>query len=117
MITLLTILGWMALAGAVALAFQLLSIIFGFDSSDTDIDLGDTDIDGDIDTDSGVKLFSLLGLSAFFLVFGLAGRMCILTFLLHWSVALLIATAAGLLIMYLIAWLFYKAKSLETNAI
>jgi membrane-bound ClpP family serine protease len=118
MITLLTILGWMALAGGIAVALQLLSTIFGFDSTDTDIDVGDMDIDGDVDSDtagSGVKVFSILGISSFLLVFGLVGRICILQILLHWSLALLIATVAGLLIMYLIGWLFYKAKSLETN--
>ena len=119
MITLLTILGWMAWTGGILLFFQIMLMIFGFDSTDTDVDFDvSTDTDVDVDTDSqssGVKLFSILGLSAFLLMFGLAGRYCLITLTLHWSISLLIAVAFGLGMMYFVAWLFYKAKSLESN--
>ena len=117
MITLLTILLWMACIGSVLLFFQAVMIVFGFDGSDTDIDLDidvDADIDVDTDTDSaaqggGVKLFSLLGLSVFIALFGLVGRYCILTLLLHWSIALLISTVVGIIMMYLV---YYKPQNL-----
>jgi membrane protein implicated in regulation of membrane protease activity len=127
MITLLTILGWMAWGGGILLFFQAILIIFGFDGTDTDIDMStdidadlDTDLDADTDTDSaarggGVKLFSLLGMSAFIAIFGLVGRYCIITLSLHWSIALLIATVIALFVMYLVGWIFYKFKKMETN--
>ena len=75
MITLLAILGWMAWGGGIALFFQAILIVFGFDGADTDIEIdidvdADVDLDTDTDTDSasrggGVKLFSLLGMSSF----------------------------------------------------
>lgn len=120
MITLLAILGWIAWGGGIFLFIQLLLTVFGgdFDSADTDVDVGDVD-GSEVDTDSGagVRLFSLLGISAFGFMFGLAGRYCILTLGLHWSISMFIAAIVGLLVMYLVGWLFYKAKSLESNGV
>ena len=116
----ITILTWMAWGGGIALFFQLVSILFGFDSAETDIDIDmDIDVDTDTDTDSGggLRLFSILGFTSFLFMFGLAGRYFILTVGLHWSLAILIAFALGVGLMYIIAYLFYKAKSLETNGV
>jgi len=127
MITLLTILGYIAWTGGILLFFQLVLLVFGFDGHtadvstdvdiDTDIHAGDTDA-GDSGTDghdSGVKLFSLLGLASFLFMFPIVTRLCILSLSLHVGIALLIGTAVGILMMYLVGWLFYKAKSIESD--
>lgn len=126
MITLLTVLGWMAWAGGIALFIQLILLMFGhhgdFTSTDihTDIgnsgDLGDTGHDSDSNSgDSGMKLFSILGITTFFFMFGLAARYCMLSLSFHWGTALLIALVIGIAMMYIIGWIFYKAKSLESD--
>lgn len=118
MVTLLTILLWMAWAGGIMLVFQLGGLLFGFDSMETDVDIDmDIDADSDVGNGGGVRLFSILGLSAFLFMFGLAGRYFILTVLLHWSIALIIALAIGVGMMWLIGYIFYKAKSLESNGV
>jgi len=108
MITIVDILTGMAWAGGLALVFQLASVVFGFDTTDTDVDteLGD---------DGGVRMFSILGFTSFLFMFGLVGRYFILTVGLHLALSILIAFAVGVGSMYLVAYLFYKAKSLETN--
>lgn len=112
MVTIIAILTWMAWAGGIALVFQLASVVFGFDSTDTDVDM---DIDTDLGDDGGVRMFSLLGFASFIFMFGLVGRYFILTVGLHLALSILIAFAVGVVVMYLVAYLFYKAKSLETN--
>ncbi len=114
MITIIAILTWMAWAGGISLVFQLVSVVFGFDSTDTDVDI-DVGTDTDLGDDGGVKMFSLLGFTSFIFMFGLVGRYFILTVGLHLAWSILIAFAVGVGVMYLVAYLFYKAKSLETN--
>jgi len=115
---LLTILGWMAVSGAVILIFQLILMVFGFDSAHTDIDINAdmTDTSTNVDShDGGVRIFSLLGISTFLLIFGLAGRYFIITVALEWSLALLISFAIALFMMYVVGWIFLKAKKLESD--
>lgn len=121
MITLLAILGWLAFVGGVILFFQLvLMIFFGHhgDFTPSDVDVTGHDVDGhdnSVDGDGGVKIFSLLGISSFLLMFGLSARYFIITLFFHWSVALVVATVFGLIMMYAIGYVFYKVKKLESD--
>ena len=102
-----------AILGGILFLLRLVLMIVGADS-DADVDLdADADIDADAG-DGGLGLFSLHGITSFFLVFGLAGLACIRDSNLSPGLSALIAFGAGTLMMFVVAFLLaqlYKLKS------
>lgn len=63
------ILFWIAVVATVGLIVQIIMMIFSFGGDDIDF----SDFDGDIDTDGGLSVFTLKGLTAFFALGGWCG--------------------------------------------
>ena len=111
---------YMAIGGAVFLVLTLAMNLFGLgdaEVSDIDIDTATSegDMDGDSgDYDSGLKIFFLLGFSAFCFMMGITG----LGFIhagMSIILSIVISFVIGFATMYLVAWLFKKSKKLDTN--
>ncbi len=106
-----------AIIGGILFVFRLVMQFTGADA-DTDGDVGDIDVDSDIqggDTDISFRVLSFQGLTAFFMMFGLVGFA-----LMHqsgwkapWSI--LGATGAGFGTCWLMKLLFEKAGKLQSS--
>ena len=94
-----------ACIGTVALLVQIVLMIVGA-GSDADMDM-DTDTDGDgafdSHTDTGVSLFTMKGLTAFFAIGGWTG-MLMLTSGVHAAISVPVSVVAGLAA-YIVVWL------------
>lgn len=110
-----------ALIGGVLFIFRLILQFVGGDADvDGDIDI-DVDMDGDIDADTGgdsdvsFRLLSLQGVTSFGLMFGLVGLAMMRQSGQDAVRALAVATAAGLATVWLMKWIFNKAKVLQSS--
>lgn len=93
-----------ACIGTLALLIQIIMMIVGA-GGDGDIDLDtDTDADGEFDshTDTGLSLFTLKGLTAFFAIGGWTG-MLMLSYDIHVGISVAVSVVAGLAA-YFVVW-------------
>lgn len=93
-----------ACIGTLALFIQIIMMIVGA-GGDGDIDLDtDTDADGEFDshTDTGLSLFTLKGLTAFFAIGGWTG-MLMLSYDIHVGISVAVSVVAGLAA-YFVVW-------------
>lgn len=93
-----------ACIGTLALLIQIILMIVGA-GGDGDLDLDtDADADGDLDshTDTGVSLFTLKGLTAFFAIGGWTG-MLMLSYDIHVGITVAVSVIAGLAA-YFVVW-------------
>lgn len=113
--SLLDLFTWCAIVGGVLFGLKtILQFVGGDIDGGTDIDVDV--IDGDLgDSDLGFKMLSLHGLTAFLLMFGLAGRASLLDGKTHGFVAVGIGSAVGVFSVWLIAWLFRVASKLQSS--
>ncbi|MEN1680923.1 MAG: hypothetical protein AAGJ46_15145 [Planctomycetota bacterium] len=126
-----------ALAGGIFLAIQFAMMLLGMGDDGADVDVGgDIDVGGDFDTgDVGddehwtqkadgdfdapgtgwlLELFSLRSLSGAALFFGLVGKTA-LVYGASQTTAMLYASAAGLVALYCVYWLFKQIFNLQTS--
>jgi len=90
-----------AIVFSVILLIVFVLTLFG---GDTDMDGVDAEIEGD--TGIGFQFISFKSVVGFFTVFGWTGITCINAGVSNWM-SVLIALIAGLIMMFVIAWLFY----------
>ncbi len=114
--TLATIFWIVAIPTSLIFVIQLVMTIIGADAGHDGVDaIGDADTS--IDADHGIEFqfVSLKNLIAFFTVFGWVGLACIYGELPTWAV-MLIATASGIAMMFLMASIYYfMGKLTETG--
>jgi hypothetical protein len=104
------ILFWLtALIGTIFFGLKvLLSFLGGFSD---DLDSVDVDTDGyDHGTDQAFKLFSIHSLTGFFMMFGWVGLACYKQYDISSSWSILIASLAGVFMMFVTAYLFKMAS-------
>lgn len=96
-----------ACVGTLALLVQIILMLVGGDDGDLDLDT-DTDGDGAFDshTDTGVSLFTMKGLTAFFAIGGWTGLM-MLSYDIAAAVSIPVSVAAGLAA-YFIVWILIR---------
>lgn len=85
------VLFWIAVIATVGLVIQIVIMIFSFGGGDIDV----SDFDGDIDTDGGLSVFTLKGLTAFFALGGWCGFATISYVPDKEWIAILVAFATG----------------------
>lgn len=101
-----------ALIGGVLFLIRLAMQLLGFDTD------AETDHPGDMDssdTDASFKMLSLLGITAFLMMFGLGGRAMLESRPNSPLGALVVAVLAGGLSMWLMAWLFKLMKKMQSD--
>lgn len=96
-----------SLGSSVIFAFQLFMTLLGFDS-DTDVDIGEADLDAEF------SLFSLRSIVAFLLFFGWTGVM-VLRSGGSTSRAITLGAIAGTIAMIIIAYLLYQMYKMEES--
>ncbi len=96
-----------ACIGTVLLLVQIVMMIIGADG-DADLDT-DTDGDGALDshTDTGISLFTMKGLTAFFAIGGWTG-VVLLSYGIKAAISVSVSVAAGL-VAYVVVWLILRA--------
>lgn len=97
----------LACIGTLFLLIQIVLMIVGADSGDADLDT-DTDGDGAFDThtDTGMSLFSMKGLTAFFAIGGWTG-IVMLTSGIKAGISVAVSVVAGLAA-YIVVWLVIR---------
>jgi membrane protein implicated in regulation of membrane protease activity len=101
-----------ALIGGALFLIRLAMQLLGFETD------AETDHPGDMDssdTDASFKMLSLLGITAFLMMFGLGGRAMLESRPGSPLAALVIAVLAGSLSMWLMAWLFKLMKKMQSD--
>ena len=101
-----------ALIGGTLFLIRLVTQVLGFG---TDVP---AEHPGEIDashTDASFKMLSLLGITAFLMMFGLGGRAMLETRPDSAVAALVVALLAGGLSMWLMAWLFKVMKKMQSD--
>lgn len=99
-----------AITGSVFFAFKAIVTLLG--GADLHVD-GDHTIDAH-DTEVAFKLFSITSITAFLMMFGWTGLAAYSQFSLNSGISILIAFIIGLLMMYLVTWLFQLALKLKS---
>ncbi len=103
-----------ALVGGIIFVVRIVLMAIGI--SDHDVDDGSLDhIDGHGDSDTSFKLFSLHGLTCFFMMFGLVGLGLSRQFWVPDILAAAIGTVAGLFTFWVIARLFSSMTKLQSD--
>lgn len=103
-----------ALVGGIIFVVRIVLMAIGL--SDHDVDGGSLDhIDGHGDSDTSFKLFSLHGLTCFFMMFGLVGLGLSRQFWVPDIIAAAIGTIAGLFTFWVIARLFSSMTKLQSD--
>jgi membrane protein implicated in regulation of membrane protease activity len=103
-----------ALVGGIIFVVRIVLMAIGI--SDHDIDDGSLDhVDGHGDSDTSFKLFSLHGLTCFFMMFGLVGLGLSRQFWVPDIIAAAIGTVAGLFTFWVIARLFSSMTKLQSD--
>ncbi len=97
---------------------QLVMTIFGSDADADGLDaVGDADLSIDSDSGVGFQFISLKNFVAFFTVFGWVGLACVYGEMPGWS-AVLISTVAGIIMMLIMASIYYlMGKLTETGTL
>lgn len=104
---------WLGTIATVFLIIQIILLCFSAFGGDLDLD-GDGDID--VDADSGVSIFTVKGITAFFAVGGWAGLLvcALVKESLQW-VSILVALAAGFAAMALVALMIRAMLKLQSS--
>lgn len=109
-----------AVVGGLLFLVRLGFGLFGGDAGDFDGDAGQGlehpagDLSGDHPGDAGFKLFSIQGITGFFIMFGLVGlALSRAGSQVFWSAAG--GVLAGSVTMLLIAWIFYSMQRLQSD--
>ncbi|MDD2600891.1 MAG: hypothetical protein PHO37_16990 [Kiritimatiellae bacterium] len=107
-----------AVTGALFVAFKMVLLIISGDI-DTDIDV-DLDAGGDLagehsDSDAGFHWLSMLGLSSFFMMFGLVGLTCYRQYHLGTLISMFGSTAGGVMSVWIIGKIFQGASKLQSS--
>lgn len=119
-----------AIPFTLALIIQIVLTLIGLGSGDGDVDIdtdgdfdADVDADGDFDADSasdadgmdsGLKIFSIRGMIAFFAIFGWTGLTMLSSGAANW-LSILVAFAAGVAAMLVIAYTFKLFGKLQSD--
>ncbi|PIZ64488.1 MAG: hypothetical protein COY19_08935 [Candidatus Marinimicrobia bacterium CG_4_10_14_0_2_um_filter_48_9] len=104
-----------AIIGGMLVFIKLILQFMGGGDVGTDVDLsGDFD-PGHVDSDVGFRLFSLHGLSSFFMMFGLVGLALYRQSQMEVFISTLGAVAAGLVSVWAIGKLFQGAAKLQSS--
>jgi membrane protein implicated in regulation of membrane protease activity len=101
-----------ALVGGTMFLIRLVLQLLGFGTDEP------VDHPGEIDashTDASFKMLSLLGITAFLMMFGLGGRAMLESRPGHALPALVVALLAGGISMWLMAWLFKAMKKMQSD--
>ena len=102
-----------ALIGGTLFLIRLALQLFGFGTDDVS-----ADHPGDVDashTDASFKMLSLLGITAFLMMFGLGGRAMLESRPGQALPALVVALLAGGISLWLMAWLFKAMKKMQSD--
>jgi membrane protein implicated in regulation of membrane protease activity len=103
-----------ALVGGIIFVIRMILMVIGL--SDHDVHDGGLDhVDGHGDSDVSFKLFSLHGLTCFFMMFGLVGLGLSRQFWVPDVIAAAIGTIAGLFTFWIIAKLFSGMSKLQSD--
>lgn len=107
------VLFWLGIVSTVFLVVQIVLMCFSAFGGDVDID-GDGDID--VDVDSGVSIFTVKSVTAFFAVGSWAGLLTdvLVSEELSWLAAV-VAVVAGLIAMFAVAFLIRAMLKLQCN--
>lgn len=128
------VLACMAIPATLILLIQTILTLIGIGDNGVDSDIGDADIDADIDADAadgvfgaeltdgdsdpsgldGLRIFSVRGIIAFFVVFGWTGIL-LDSLSLSPVISVGVGAVAGFLIMLLIALIFRAVMKLESD--
>jgi len=113
------ILWWIAIPSSIILLGMTILTFIGMDSSDMDADFdGDIDVDSDIDSDesfSGAfQLFTFRNFVYFFTMFSWVGIACLNNEMTIFG-TIVISTASGTAMMFLVSFLFFSFAKLQTN--
>ncbi len=106
-----TVFLWSAILGGGTFAIRTIFQLIGVGGGDGDADIDDVHSDAD----SGFRILSLQGLSAFFMMFGLVGLALVRESKVSPSLALGIATIPGVLSVWIIAKLFGWMAKLQSS--
>ncbi len=102
-----------ALIGGTLFLIRLVMQLLGYGADDAPVDHP-----GDLDashTDASFKMLSLLGITAFLMMFGLGGRAMLESRPGQPLPALVVALLAGGISMWLMAWLFKAMKKMQSD--
>lgn len=103
---------------SLVIVIQLVMTFFGSDADADGLDaVGDADLSIDSDSGVGFQFISLKNFVAFFTVFGWVGLACVYGEMPGWS-AVLISTVAGIIMMLIMASIYYlMGKLTETGTL
>jgi len=115
-----------AITGGIVFILRIALMLFGLGDHDFDMDHGDFDhVDFDhgdfdhpddhLDSDSSFKLFSLQGLTGFFMMFGVVGLGLSRQALIPDIFAVVIGTLAGLFTVWLLGKLMFAMNRLQSD--
>nr|WP_298901518.1 hypothetical protein [uncultured Psychroserpens sp.] len=100
-----------ALIGSLLFVFVIITTFAGIDGGD---DIGDVDSDIDADTGIGFQFITFKNLVGFFTIFGWTGIAC-LNAGMSKSVSVIIATVCGLIMMAIMAAMFFSMRKLADS--
>jgi len=110
--SLLTKFYWItALISSLLFLIQLITTLAGGDAGD---DIGDVDTDIDADTGIGLQFITVKNLISFFTIFGWSGIACI-EYELSTPLTIVISIISGLIMMTIMAAMFYYMKKLNDS--
>lgn len=108
---------WLGIVSTLFLIIQILMMCFSSFGGDADMDVdGDGVIDGDLDADSGISIFTVKSLTAFFAVGSWSGLLTcsLVADNLHW-LSIIIAIIAGGIALTGVAFALHALKKLQCN--
>ena len=108
---------WLGIVSTIFLIVQIVMMCFSSFGGDADLDMdGDGVIDGDVDVDSGISIFTIKGITAFFAVGSWSGLLtCALASQkLQW-LSVIVAVLAGGIAMAVVVVVLNALKKLQCN--
>jgi len=106
------VLFWIAVVATVALIVQIVMLIFSFGGGG---DMDVSDFDGDIDTDSGLSVFTIKGLTAFFALGGWCGFATSSYVPDHEWIAILVAVVTGTVALFAVGFAMKAMTKLQCS--
>ena len=108
---------WLGIVSTILLIVQIIMMCFSSFGGDADLDMdGDGVVDGDIDADSGISIFTLKSITAFFAVGSWSGLLtCTLApEKLQW-LSIIVAVVAGGIAMTVVVFVLNALRKLQCN--